>query len=173
MAWHRKIYSRTCLLYQTYWIFSGVLLLMFLPNQWAQSKLSWENMWCSTRRAGLSLKGPERLSASLWALLCSVYISRMQKKGKRQQRKQHLLRQTMSNCVDPDNVSYLLYRHCPSRWVMLTDFSFHGPPCREWKSNLIHIGLLSNYWVQLLWPGLKVLGEQDNKFFLHKAFSSA
>lgn len=118
------------------------------------------------------LKGPrETLCIPVGSPVFCMYFKNTEKRKK--QRKQHLLRQTMSNCVDPDNVSYLLYRHCPSRWVMLTDFSFHGPPCREWKSNLIHIDLLSNCWVQLLWPGLKVLCEQDNKFFLHKAFSSA
>ena len=54
----------------------------------------------------------------------------------------------------------------------VTDFSFHVPPLREWKSNLIHKGLFSNCWVQSLCSGLEVLGEQVNKFSHHKAFSS-
>lgn len=52
------------------------------------------------------------------------------------------------------------------------DFSFHVPPLREWKSNLIRKGLFSNCWVQSLCLGLEVLGEQDNKFSHHKAFIS-
>lgn len=56
-----------------------------------------------------------------------------------------LVREIMAPCLDPDNISHLLYRHYISRWVMLTDFLLMNH--HTGNGTIIHKNLLSNSWV--------------------------
>lgn len=89
------------------------------PSQnWAEKTCE-----CPVRRAGLFLKFLFILAASLWALQSFGSISGVQEKGKGQGRSHCLLRDTMTTCLDPDNVSHLLYRHwLPGGWCSPASF---------------------------------------------------